>query len=133
MIIRPAKASDIPKLKALHASSLAKYDLPNLDDVNLITALIVVDEADEPKVLLLARRTAEISVVLDHDWESPAWRLLALKELVKEMHNQLVAQGFDDAYAFVGPDVPKSYVRRLMDMGCRLMDWTCIHILRGEV
>ena len=133
MVIRPMRDDDIPKIKAMHSESMQKYDIPELTDANLVTACVVVDDSDAPHAVLMARRTAEMYVVIDHEWESPAWRLVALKELVEATKPKMEAQGFTDAYAFLGPDVPKSYLRRLMALGCRLMDWKCVHMLRGEV
>ena len=131
MIVRELKPEDAESIKELHSASKQKYDVPELKDC--ITAYAVVDEQDVPRGTLLSRRTAEMYLILDHEWESPATRLAAVKALVEATKPRLIADGYSDAYAFLGPDIPKSYLRRLMELGARKMIWTCVHFLRGEM
>jgi len=133
MILRPMRTDDIPKLLAIHAESRAKYGMPALDDVNVLEAMVAVDEEDNPRVLLTAERVAELVLVMDHTWETPAYRAVALGELVKEMRDRLLSKDLNSSYAFLGPDVPRSYERRLWKLGARAMDWKCVKWIRGDV
>jgi hypothetical protein len=94
---------------------------------------VVVDEDDVPRVFLGARPTVELYAVFDHDWETPAWRLESLRQLLKVVKDDLVTLGYSDAYCFVADDVPSSYVKRLMRLGARKMMAVCLHFLEDEV
>ena len=131
MQIRPMEARDIPKIEEIYAKSPMKYDLPMLDSPNLLSALVMVDDKDEPHVMLAAERVAEMYLVMDHDWETPAYRAIALQNLHLEVGPRLRAIGIKSAYAFLGPDVPKGYDRRLYRLGAREMIWRCVKWIAG--
>ena len=122
MVIRPIHAADHAKLKMLHAKSPAKYDIPDFKDRNFIAGLVAVDEDDSPRVMLCFRRTAEAYVVVDHEFDVPAYRLLALGELVQAAMPLMVNLGYEDAIGTIGPDVPRSYLRRLQRFGCGILE-----------
>lgn len=131
MNIRAMKPEDVPKIEAIYARSPAKYDLPMLDSPNLLSALVMVDEDDKPHALLVAEMVAEMYLVMDHDFETPAYRAIALTELAKAVVPQLELKGIHSAYAFLGPDIPKGYDRRLYRLGARKMIWRCLKWIRG--
>lgn len=122
MVIRKIRPSDHEKLKALHAKSPAKYELPDFDGINFIMGYVVVDENDDPRVLLCFRRTAEAYVVVDHEFDTPAYRLLGLAELIEAAKPVMTQLGYEDAVGTIGPDVPKSYLRRLARFGCGIFE-----------
>ena len=133
MLIRPMKKDDIPKIEEIYRKSPAKYDLPMLDSKNLLSCLVVVDEDDNPRALLAAEKVVELFLVMDHDFEQPSTRLLIIELLAKEITVRLNAQGIYTAYAFLGPDIPSSYHRRLFKLGARKMIWDCVKwITRGS-
>lgn len=129
MIIRCLTDDDVDSIKHTHAAGSMKYDIPT----EKIIGRAVVDEDDTPRICLLSRKTAELYVVMDRDYESPAWRMEALKILIREVKSDLIALGYTDAYAFFGEDVPRSYLRRLMNLGARKMIVTCLHFLKDEI
>ena len=127
-MIRP---SDHEKIKALHATVAAKYELPDFGGKNFITGLVVVDEEDNPRVLLCFRRTAEAYVVVDKEFDTPAYRLLALGGLIGAATPLIANLGYDDVIGTIGPDVPKSYLKRLERFGCEVFkDWTLVKMFR---
>lgn len=129
MVIRHIGPKDDADIKALHQEQPAKYDLPD----KMIVGRAIVDDDDAPRICLMARKTAELYVVMDHSFETPAWRLEALKQLIQTVKADLIGLGYTDAYAFIGPDIPQSYVRRLMNMGCRKMIYTCLRVMKGDL
>lgn len=131
MIIRAMKTEDIPKIEAIYARSPAKYDVPMLDSPNLLTSLVMVDDDDEPHALLAGEMVAEMFLVIDHEWETPAYRAIALNELAKAVVPQLEARGIHSAYAFLGPDIPTGYDKRLYRLGARIMTWRCVKWIKG--
>jgi len=128
MIIRQIRPSDHEALKQLHAKTPQKYEIPDFDGKNFILGLVAVDEQDRPRVLLCFRRTAEAYVVVDHEFDVPAFRLLALSELVEAAKPVMGCLGYEDAFGTIGPDVPRSYIRRLVRMGCQVLDWTFVRM-----
>ena len=131
MLIRELQASDIPKIEAIYRRSPAKYDIPMLDSQMIESAYVMVDEDDEPHAMLAAERIAEIFLVLDHDWETPAFRAIALNELAQTVRGTMEAKQYRSAYAFLGDDIPKGYDRRLFQLGARKMMVRCVRFQRG--
>lgn len=132
MVIRKIRPNDHEKLKALHAKSPSKYELPDFDGINFITGYVAVDENDEPRVLLCFRRTAEAYVVVDHEFDVPAYRLLALSELIEAAKPVMTQLGYEDVFGTIGPDVPKGYLRRLQKFGCEVLNWKLVRIWKGN-
>ena len=127
MIIRHLRPSDHPKLRELHEKSPSKYELPDFEGRNFPTGFVAVDENDEPRVLLCFRRTAEAYVVVDHEYDVPAYRLVALGELIQAAKPVMGQLGYDDVFGTIGPDVPKGYWKRLVRFGCELFpEWTVV-------
>lgn len=132
MLLREMRPSDIETIEEIYARSPSKYDIPLLDSKYLDTALVAVDDEDRPRMLLAAEQVAELFLVIDHEWEKPAFRLVALAALTKEIRRRLESKGYRSAYAFLGPDVPAGYDRKLFKFGARKMIWRCLKFLRGE-
>jgi hypothetical protein len=122
---------DIPKLQEIHGKSPMKYDVLELDGANLLTALVVCDDEDSPHVMLAAERVAEMVLIMDHEWESPAFRNVALGELHRKIAPIVLGEGISSAYAFLGPDVPRGYDKRLYALGARQMIWRCVKWIAG--
>lgn len=132
MFIRAMRAKEVPKIEAIYAQARAKYDVPLLDGPNIDAALVAVDENDEPRVLLAAERVVELFLVMDHAWETPAIRKIALESLAKEMRRRLEDKGYRVGYAFLGDDIPSSYDRRLWILGATRMVARCLQFMRGR-
>jgi hypothetical protein len=131
MIVRTIRPSDHEKIKALHGTVAAKYELPDFDSKNFVAGLVVVDEEDNPRVLLCFRRTAEAYVVVDKNFDAPAYRLLALGELIQAAKPLMANLGYEDVIGTIGPDVPKSYLKRLQRFGCGILEnCTLVKMLR---
>lgn len=132
MYIRKLEPGDIEAILAIHKKSPMKYDIPILDSPNILTAQVVVDEDDKPKVLLCAERVAEMMLVMDHEWTVPAVRWTALQALYHDVVPRLYRDGIRSAYAFIGDDVPKGYVSRLMGLKAGRMTATALKWQRED-
>jgi hypothetical protein len=130
MYIRAMQISDIPKIEAIYRKSPAKYDIPMLDSAMIEEALVMVDDNDEPHALMAAEKVTEIFLVLDHEWETPAFRAVVVTELAKTTRERLESKGYRASYAFLGPDIPRSYDRRLFQLGARKMIWRSVRFQR---
>jgi hypothetical protein len=131
MIIRRLEKRDILKLEEIYLRSPMKYVLPMLDSPELLESLVMVDENDEPHVMVSALKVAEMFLIMDHEWETPAFRAVAFSELFAEMRPRLEAMGVSNAYAFMGPSVPKGFDRLLHKLGARIMEWRCVKWIKG--
>jgi hypothetical protein len=129
MNIRSISNADKDAIEAIYAKQPAKYGLPD----KMISGFAVIDEDDKPRICLMARETVEIYAVFDPTFETPAWRMIALELLIAELKKDVFALGYNDGYCFIADDVPKSYIRRLMNLGARKMVVTCLHFLKGEI
>ena len=129
MEIRTIRPSDHEKLKMIIARNPHKYDSEefSFESKNFIHGFVAVDNEDNPRVLLCFRRTAEAHVVVDHDFDVPAFRLVCLQELVQAAKPVMVNLGYEDVFGTVAPDVPRGYLKRLKALGCGVLEnWTLI-------
>ena len=121
MFIRALQPGDIPKIEAIYKQSPLKYDIPMLDSPMIDDALVMVGDDDEPHALMMTEKVTEIYLVLDKNWETPAFRAVAVSELGKTIRQQWEEKGYRSSYAFLGNDIPRGYDRRLFQLGARKM------------
>jgi hypothetical protein len=130
MKIRAMRSDDVPKIRTICENSDLKYDPFPLE--SLESAFVMADENDEPRAMMGAERVAEIILVLDNNWQSPAFRLHVIEQMAIAIRKSLEDNNYRAAYAFFGDDVPKGYDRKLYRMGARKMVARCVKFLRGE-
>lgn len=121
MFIRALQPGDIPKIEAIYKQSSLKYDIPMLDSTMIDDALVMVGDDDEPHALMMTEKVTEIYLVLNKDWETPAFRAVAVSELGKTIRQRWEEKGYRSSYAFLGNDIPRGYDRRLFQLGARKM------------
>ena len=121
MFIRVLQPGDIPKIEAIYKQVPAKYDIPMLDSPMIDDALVMVGDDDEPHALMMTEKVTEIYLVLDKNWETPAFRAVAVSELGKTIRQRWEEKGYRSSYAFLGDDIPRGYDRRLFQLGARKM------------
>ena len=121
MFIRALQPGDIPKIEAIYKQSPLKYDIPMLDSPMIDDALVMVGDDDEPHALMMTEKVTEIYLVLDKNWETPAFRAVAVSELGKTIRQRWEEKGYRSSYAFLGNDIPRGYDRRLFQLGARKM------------
>ena len=116
MKIRHALPEDDVRLKAIHEHMGIHYELPDLSKM----AIKLVFEDDEGCVLMgiLLRPTVEAYMLLDTQEKTSArerWsRFLCLHRAALR---EAAARGFDDGYAFLPPDLDRSFGRKLERLG----------------
>jgi hypothetical protein len=121
MFIRALQPGDIPKIEAIYKQSPLKYDIPMIDSPMIDDALVMVGDDDEPHALMMTEKVTEIYLVLDKNWETPAFRAVAVSELGKTIRRRWEEKGYRSSYAFLGNDIPRGYDRRLFQLGARKM------------
>lgn len=124
MKIREARPEDAEAIATLYGAHVP------MDEV--FRGRVVIDNEDRPRIYIGARKTTESYMAVDPKWETPAWRLEAIRELIADMHRVLVTEGFTDTYIFED-EQDKAWVRRLWKMGCRkMLGKICFRVMRGD-
>ncbi len=129
MRIRKLERRDIPKLYEIYWRSPYEFGLPAFDSPELLESLVAVDENDTPYMMLSALRIADMFLLVDHEWKTPALRAMAICDLFSEMKPRLIAMGISNATAWIGPKVPTGFDRLLKKLGGFIMDWRCIKFI----
>lgn len=117
MYVRPITSSDYPRLRELFAEQGFDYELP---DYGELVAGHVVEDGGQIVQAVLARPTVELYFLGDERWQTPAWRMEALRKVHESMRCDLQGKGFSDVHAFLPPEKAKSFSRRLV----RNFGWT---------
>jgi hypothetical protein len=124
MRTRNFEASDYEEVKELYRKQGFEYDLPDM--AAFMEVQVVADDADKPIMVLAARPTVEMFLILDQEWGTPYWRLEAFKLVHESMRTKLEAAGIADAHCWIPPEIEKSFARRLMRwFAWRKQLWPC--------
>ena len=107
---RSLKRDDIPILKQWAEASGFPY--PELSDPLIESVEIVVDSEDRPIAGVAAKRLIELYGWFDPQ-ARPEVKLEALKLLHRAMAENLRAKGYNEANAFIPPQLAEKFGRRL--------------------
>lgn len=126
MRIRELQTGDI---EAIRARSEKPYDkLPEPREHE--DALVMVDDRGEPRLVMKAEKVAEVFMILDHEYETPAMRWLMIEVAHREMRKRLEGKGYNTAYSFFADGVPNGYIRRLIPLGWNRVIDRCARFCR---
>ncbi|SRR5713101_53220 len=116
MKIRHATAGDAKALKAIHAQMGLDYELPDLN--KMAGRLVFEDDAGVVRMAILLRPTVEAYMLVDREDKVSArerWsRFLCMHKAAMQ---DAVSQGIEDAYAFLPPQLDRSFGRKLKRLG----------------
>ena len=87
-----------------------EFVMPDLGGANIL-AKRVVESGAQLVAGAAARLTTEIHLFIDPRWESPRWRLEAIKFLQREMRTELREKGISEGVAWV---IEPRWERRLV-------------------
>lgn len=127
VLVRHYSENDLAQVKALHASSGVKYDLPDLAGQELFSKRVVLDESGIVMAGFL-KLTAEAYLICRADWRNPSWRDLALRTLHETCRKDAADQGVTEVNAFLMPEIEKKFANRLLRMGWKRYvgpEWRC--------
>lgn len=74
---------------------------------------VVVDEHDAPVMSFPAKRTIEMYMLCERNWETPRVRLFAMEIGHEEMRKWLAAHGWSDANCWLPPAIERAFGKRL--------------------
>jgi len=86
-------------------------------------SLVQTDEDNEPKIVMLARLSAEITSFNDPDWRGPGDRLDLGARLYRVLEKDLLNLGINQAWVRIPEEIAVSYGRRVKAAGFELEQW----------
>lgn len=135
MIERPMIPEDVTSVTELHRACGLEYELPDLNCRSMLVKHVIEDEGKVPMAALV-RMTAEMYLLVDAKWRSPAWRSQAfsrlehgVEERLSHLYLQSTAHPFEsarhveDECCWMPPVLEKSFGRRLMRYGWLKNEW----------
>ena len=131
--IRPYKETDLPILKEIYTKAGYNFDFPNLaSDPFVGHVLIVVDEEDVPMMAAAVKSVPEIILLCapggtTHPLVKNARGISLIHETLRKV---LTAEGHDEAFAFLPPEIERNYGRHLMRKFGWLKTWAGYRIGR---
>ena len=117
MRIRRYRAEDGPILSQWYDESIHGTKPMEFGVSDMAAVFVLVDDSDVPRMAMGGRKTVEIMLMADPDWESPAVRMAGLRALAKEIFKTLFTLGYRSAHCWLEEKLMKSYPRRLRTLG----------------
>jgi len=121
MHLRPLRDSDIPVLREMHAASGYAYDFPDLNGGMFEACAVVVDEQDKPIMAAAAERILQLYLFGGEG--NPAVKLAAVRMLHDGLRPTLRQRGYQEANAFLPPQICKRFGRRLKQIFSWVENW----------
>jgi hypothetical protein len=119
---RRMQPEDLQRIAAIFREQGFDYELPAMG--NNILAKRVVESGSTIVCGAAARLTVEVYGFFDRLWESPRWRLEALKLLHEQMCVELKEKGIEDMHAWLPPRIERAFGRRLVQFDWQRPLWT---------
>lgn len=117
MRIRRFRTEDAPILAGYYDEAKHGPKPVDFEGIDMAAAFVLLDENDVPRAALGGRRTVEMQLVMDSDWETPAVRMAALRALSKDAFKALFTLGFRGAHCWLDETIVRPYSRRLHSLG----------------
>jgi hypothetical protein len=115
MTIRPYKESDLPHLKQIHSDAGYDFPFPDFSSPFLGHVQVLVDTEDIPLMAVCSKLVPEITLLCaPHGTMHPLTKLKGIGLIHESMREVLTADGHDEAFAFVPPEIEKNYGRHLV-------------------
>ncbi len=134
MTCRDLQSADLPRLQELFAAQGFEYEFPDLQSAQFIVKRVLVDDNGVILGAIAARQTVELFLLADPTWQTPRWRLEALRLQHEDMRQQLAVRGIRDAHAWLPPQICRAFGRRLLkSFGWRKQMWDCYSRDTGRV
>lgn len=121
------RAGDIEAIKERSKMLYDKLEGPKVAEESIVG----VDDAGVARIVISAERVAELYMVLDHEWQTPAMRWAMIEQAHKEMLGRLKVKGYRVGYSFFADGVPNGYIRRLIPLGWTRMIDRCVRYVVG--
>lgn len=127
MNVREYTDADFARVKEMYGRSGFDYQLPSLSGTDFFSRR-VIGSGDGIGMAAFLRHTAEVYLITDPEWRTPAWRHTALRELHIASFADAREHGVKEIVGFVPPPIEKKFGSRLRRMGWNSYqgaDWRC--------
>ncbi len=112
MTVRLLRPEDIPKLEEFHQQQGFPYKFPDLNGQHIEAIHVVADENNEPLCAVIVERIPQL-YFLSSDFGPPHARMSAIRMLHESVSAELKAKGYNEANAFLPPQISKTFGRWL--------------------
>jgi hypothetical protein len=124
-VIREYQAGDLEALKRMHAAMGFSYALPDPDGALVVVKQVAVDAGGRVAMAALLRLTTESYLLVDGERKDAREKWKMFCGLHESVRQRLMALGLEDAHAFLPPNLPKAFDRRLKKLGWTEEKWRC--------
>lgn len=128
MLVREYTDGDFDRIKQLHAESGFEYRLPPLSSKEFFSRRVIEDNNSVGMATFL-RKSAEVYLICDPSWRTPAWRNEAIRQLQLALVADARQHEVKQLVAFLPPQVTRSFGRRLQQHGWTTyqgVEWRCV-------
>ena len=123
MNIRYGTSQDFEEIKRIHANQPFKYDFPEWSE--LVDILVLVDDKDEIQMVLASRKVVELNLLINPDAKlSGLEKWHYIQKLGERANKNLGEQGFKQVFAWIPPEIVKSFGKRLRKIGATFYSWS---------
>ena len=126
-MIREFQPSDLETLRQIHRAQNFKYDFPDLENPNFVVRLVSAGDDGRVQMALLGHRTVE-AYLLATPSADPRQRYMEFLELHNAACDAGAALGYEDAQAFLPPEIERRFGKRLAQLGWNRYvgaEWKC--------
>jgi len=122
MLTRELETRDIAAVERIYRSQGFDYSLPDPKGSDILSAL-VLESAGAIRAAALLRLEVNAILLLDHRWQKPQVRLLALDQIHEASRKKAEAAGIGHANAWLPPEIERQFAPRLYDLGWERCLW----------
>jgi len=108
MRVRQLNHDDIPKLQAIYRQQGFSYDFPDLNSPHIESIHVVADDNDEPLCAVIVQRIPQLYFIASNFRPLHA-RIAAIRMLHESVSAELKAKGYNEANAFLPPQISKAF------------------------
>ena len=134
MKVRSANPEDFETLRRAHAQSGLIFKMPDLGSRMTEAAELVIDERGEIVMGAVAQRAAEIFLFSPAGQLHPVVKMEGIRLLHGAIRDNIVPKGYTEGFAFIPPEIERSYGRHLRKWFGWEKTWAAYRILdwKGE-
>jgi len=118
MLLRYLRSGDVPEIQSILEKSGFEYAMPDLEDWRF-NPVIVGEEAGRVAMAAGLRLTSEAYLWVNKELGDPRTRWAWLLEMHEAVRREAARIGYQDVHAFLPPQLPRAFVRRLQGLGWR--------------
>lgn len=111
--MRPYKDGDLPHLQRVYSESGFDFPFPDLSSPLVGHLQVCVDDEDVPLMAACVKMVPEVILLCPRGAMHPVVKMQGIGLIHNAMRKSLEADGHDEAFCFVPPEIEKSYGNHL--------------------